>query len=80
MRLDTTYFAENWKHCSKIIFKCVKNYFSLFFFTVHMPWYTVHVPWIVHQALVLKKKKKKNKFKMRKENKCGRECAIQTNL
>ena len=23
--LDTTYFAENWKHCSKIIFKCVNN-------------------------------------------------------
>ena len=23
VRLNTTYFAENWKHCSKIIFKCV---------------------------------------------------------
>ena len=38
------------------------GYCSLFF-TVHIPWCivhgTVHVPWIVHQALVLKKKKKK---------------------
>ena len=25
MRLDTTYFAENWKYYSKIIFKCVNN-------------------------------------------------------
>ena len=24
-RLDTTYFAENWKHCNKIIFKCVNS-------------------------------------------------------
>ena len=23
--LDTAYFAENWKHCSKIIFKCVNS-------------------------------------------------------
>ena len=25
VRLDTTYFAENWKYCSKIIFKRVDN-------------------------------------------------------
>ena len=25
MYLDTVYFAENWKHCSKIIFKCVNS-------------------------------------------------------
>ena len=23
--LDKTYFAENWKHCNKIIFKCVNS-------------------------------------------------------
>ena len=23
--LDTSYFAENWKHCSKIIFKCINS-------------------------------------------------------
>ena len=25
VRLDIAYFAENWKHCNKIIFKCVNN-------------------------------------------------------
>ena len=25
VRLDWTYFCWNWKHCSKIIFKCVNN-------------------------------------------------------
>ena len=25
IRLNTAYFAENWKYCSKIIFKCVNN-------------------------------------------------------
>ena len=25
VRLDTTYFAKNWKHCSKIIFKYVNS-------------------------------------------------------
>ena len=23
--MDTVYFAKNWKHCSKIIFKCVNS-------------------------------------------------------
>ena len=32
VRLDTAYFAENWKHCSKIIFKYMKNYCLLFFY------------------------------------------------
>ena len=25
MCLDTAYFVENWKYCSKIIFKCVNS-------------------------------------------------------
>ena len=25
IRLDTAYFAKNWKHCSKIIFKYVNS-------------------------------------------------------
>ena len=25
VHLDTVYFAENWKHCNKIIFKCVNS-------------------------------------------------------
>ena len=29
IRLDTTYFAENWKHCSKIIFRCVNSVVGL---------------------------------------------------
>ena len=40
-----------WKYCSKIIFKCMKNYCSLFFYCSYA--------WTVHRALVLKKKKKK---------------------
>ena len=23
--LDTSYFAENWKYCNKIIFKCINS-------------------------------------------------------
>ena len=38
---------------------CEKLLFTLFFF-FHMPWCIVHVPRIVHQALVLKKKKNPN--------------------
>ena len=53
---------------------CEKLLFTLFFFTVHMPWYTVHVPWIVHQALVLKKKKKKRSLK------CARRTNVDVNV
>ena len=33
VRLDKTYFVEieNWKHCSKIIFKCVNSVVGLIF-------------------------------------------------
>ena len=31
VRLVTIYFAKNWKHCNKIIFKYMKNYCSLYF-------------------------------------------------
>ena len=31
VRLDTIYFVENWKHCSKIIFKCVNSAVRLIF-------------------------------------------------
>ena len=46
VRLDTAYFAENWK------------LFTLFNI-VDLPTCTVHVPWIVQEALVKVKKKKK---------------------
>ena len=29
--MDTVYFAENWKHCSKIIFNCVNSIIRLIF-------------------------------------------------
>ena len=31
IHLDTTYFIKNYKRWSKIIFKYVKNYYSLLF-------------------------------------------------
>ena len=31
VRLDTTYVVENWKHCSKIIFKYMNNIVGLIF-------------------------------------------------
>ena len=40
--------TKNWKHCNKIIFKCVKNYCSLFFYCsyalVHCPCPTNSAP------------------------------------
>ena len=47
---------ENWKHCSKIIFKCVKNYCSLFFYCSYALVY-YSCPMINAQGAVLKKKK-----------------------
>ena len=50
VRLDTTYFAENWKYCNKIIFKCVNSnvgpIFILFFFWIKWLWvlWTVRKP------------------------------------
>ena len=36
VRLNTAYFAENWKYCNKIIFKCVNSVvgsiFNIYFF------------------------------------------------
>ena len=31
IHLDIAYFAENWKHCSKIIFKCMNSVMELIF-------------------------------------------------
>ena len=31
LHLDTAYFAENWKYCSKIIFKFVNSAMGLIF-------------------------------------------------
>ena len=46
--LDRTYFAENWKNCSKIIFKCVNSAVRhIFNEKVDEKW-SLWVPWIVH--------------------------------
>ena len=56
--LDTAYFAENWKYCSKIIFKCVnstvKSSFKVFFLIKYL-W----VLWTMHETHW---KSKKNTF------------------
>ena len=47
IRLNTTYFAENWKYYNKIIFKCVNSdiepIFNIFFFWIKWLW----IPWTV---------------------------------
>ena len=55
MRLNTAYFAENWKQL-----KNKKKVIVHSAVIVHMPWCNVYVPWTVHQALVKKKKKMQN--------------------
>ena len=67
--LDIIYFAEteNWKHCSKIIFKCVNSIMRLVFNEKFIKkWYLwsvnsirMHCSWLKGQPLRLKKKKKK---------------------
>ena len=60
VRLVTIYFAENSKHISKIIFKCVKKY-CLLFFTVHMPWCAVYGHEQCTRRWSFKKKKKERR-------------------
>ena len=71
--LDRTYFAEteNWKHCSKIIFKCINSIVGpIFNEKVDKKW-SLWDPWIVHLCIVHKRpvnscgwrKKKKKKEK-----------------
>ena len=46
VRLDITYFTENWKYCSKIIFKCVNSIVS----PMNSVWIVPFVSWIhVHK-------------------------------
>ena len=50
--LDTVYFAENWKHCDKIIFKCVNNAVGPifnFFFLNKVDVGLVNSAWILHE-------------------------------
>ena len=54
IRLDTIYFTENWKHCSKIIFKCVNSavrpIFNIFLNKVVVG--PVNNAWTVHEQCV----------------------------
>ena len=50
VRLDRTYFVEtkNWKHYSKIIFKCVNSTMGLIFNEKVAEKWDLWVSWIVH--------------------------------
>ena len=76
--LNITYFVENWKHCNKIIFKCVNSTirpsFKVFFLKKYfrVPWIVYGTHWkniILHLKTwnALLKKKKKN---MKHNHKC----------
>ena len=57
VRLDRTYFAktENWKHCNKIIFKCVNSaMWPIFNEKVAENW-SLWILWIVHRTHKLMK-------------------------
>ena len=45
--LDTTYFAENWKYCSKIIFKCVNSIVGPILMKICVK-RGLWVPWTIH--------------------------------
>ena len=74
IRLDTIYFAEteNWKHCSKIIFKYVNIAVGPIFNESFVEKRGLWVPWTVHETCwnsvdPLLKKIKKNKKKKKKK-------------
>ena len=50
VRLDRTYFAEteNWKYCSKIIFKCANSTVGLIFNEKAFEKWDLWVLWTVH--------------------------------
>ena len=69
--LDITYFAKNWKHCSKIIFKYVNSVVNFIFNENFVEKRGLWVPWTMHRThwkswntLLTKKKKKKKKGQM----------------
>ena len=48
--LDTTYFTEKWKYCSKIIFKCVNSAMGPIFNESFVEKRNFWVPWTVHET------------------------------
>ena len=70
VRLDTTYFCWNWKHCSKIIFKCENSTVRPIFNENVVKKWSLWDLWTMHECTIhkrkvkccgLKKKKKKKK-------------------
>ena len=59
--LDRTYFTEteNWKHCSKIIFKCVNSTVRPIFNEKVVEKWGLWDPWTVHESTVHGRKVKK---------------------
>ena len=70
VRLVTIYFAKNWKHCNKIIFKYMKNYCSLYF----LLFISLKLLFMDNEQCQTRIQEKKKIFlKTRKETKRGRE-------
>ena len=65
VRLNTAYFAENWKYCSKIIFKYVNSTVEPIFnesLIEKRDLWTMHgTNWLLKNALLPKKRKRKKK-------------------
>ena len=49
VRLDTAYFAENWKHCNKIIFKYVNSIMRPIFNEKVVKSEVYGILWTVHE-------------------------------
>ena len=48
--MDRTYFAKNWKHCSKIIFKCVNSTVRFIFNEKVVEKWNLWVSWTIHET------------------------------
>ena len=75
--LDTTYFAENWKYYSKIIFKCVNSAVRSIFNENFVEKRGLWVPWTVHGTL-WKRKKHQCTFSQKKNKKKKENAEMQT--
>ena len=77
VRLDRTYFVEieNWKHCSKIIFKCVNSTMRPIFNEKVAEKWNLWDSWTVHRCIVHKRKVKT--YSWRKKKKEGKRANAQ---
>ena len=79
VRLDTAYFTENWKHCSKIIFKCVNSAMRPIFNESFVEKRGLWVLWIVYgtywkNTLLAEMRFSNKKKKERKTQTLGHGC------